>query len=70
MHSDNIENRVIASLSLGAERDFIMTHDTYKKGSEANAEKLLYKRWSLDNGSLLVMQGQTQRFWKHEIVGS
>ncbi|KAG8956818.1 hypothetical protein FRC04_000296 [Tulasnella sp. 424] len=67
-HSDNLENKaskfetdtpVIASLSLGAERTFIMSP---RKGF--NAEK---KKWVLANGSLLVMQGDTQRNWKHEI---
>ncbi|KAM0746690.1 hypothetical protein T439DRAFT_329395 [Meredithblackwellia eburnea MCA 4105] len=108
-HRDNKENRVIASLSLGAPRTFIMTHDSiggskprgssgkkkrdgvgsgkkaatakmdtaaagsgdggpegqgYVQGAEA---QLTYKKWVLAPGSLLVMQGQTQQFWKHEI---
>jgi alkylated DNA repair dioxygenase AlkB len=60
LHSDNLENRVIATVSLGAERTFIMRHRTIK-GNEG------VKKWKLANGSLFVMQGDTQRFWKHEI---
>ncbi|KAG8898216.1 hypothetical protein FRB99_007593 [Tulasnella sp. 403] len=58
-HSDNLENKVIASLSLGAERTFIMSP---RKGFTADTRK-----WALANGSLFVMQGDTQRNWKHEI---
>jgi len=60
LHADNVENRVIATVSLGAERTFIMRHRTLK------GEKGLYK-WKLENGSMFVMQGDTQLFWKHEI---
>jgi len=60
LHADNLENRVIATVSLGAERTFIMRHRTIK------GENGL-KKWKLANGSLFVMQGDTQRFWKHEI---
>ncbi|KIO25140.1 hypothetical protein M407DRAFT_244158 [Tulasnella calospora MUT 4182] len=58
-HSDHLENKVIASLSLGAERTFIMSP---RKGFSADKRK-----WVLADGSLLVMQGDTQRNWKHEI---
>ncbi|KAF8340572.1 uncharacterized protein EI90DRAFT_2966451 [Cantharellus anzutake] len=58
-HSDSRENKVIASLSLGAPRTFIMTP---RKGSPG--EKL---KWTLDNGSLMIMQGDTQLNWKHKI---
>ena len=57
LHSDNLENRVIATVSIGAERTFIMRH----KGNKS------VKKWMLADGSLFVMQGDTQRFWKHEI---
>jgi len=62
-HSDNLENLCIASISLGAHRDFILTH---KKPPEGQTNRYK-KRWPLADGSLLVMQGQTQKFWKHEI---
>jgi len=58
-HSDTKENKVIASLSLGAPRTFTMTP---RKGSPGKSVK-----WVLGNGSLVVMQGKTQDNWKHEI---
>ncbi|KAM0787140.1 hypothetical protein ACM66B_006391 [Microbotryomycetes sp. NB124-2] len=75
-HRDNKENRVIASLSLGAPRTFIMRHDALAKTSRARAtatgadsgdEPLLFKQWTLANGSLVIQQGSTQLKWKHEI---
>ena len=60
LHADNLENRVIATVSVGAERMFVMRHRTIK--GEAGIW-----RQRLENGSLFVMQGDTQRFWKHEI---
>ena len=64
-HRDNLENRLIATVSVGAERTFIMTHDD----ASAHPDNELYKkRWTLANGSLFVMQGETQKHWKHEIV--
>jgi len=59
-HRDYKENKVIASLSLGAERTFIMTPDPKNKQGKA-------VKWVLKNGSLLIMQGHTQTNWKHEI---
>ena len=61
-HADNEKelgiNPVIASLSFGTERVFHLQHNTI---SEA---KLKIK---LENGSLLLMKGETQHFWKHQI---
>jgi len=51
-------NPVIASLSLGAERMFHLQHNTIKDA------KL---KINLTPGSLLVMKGTTQHFWKHQI---
>lgn len=51
-------NKVIASLSLGAERAFIFTPG--KKVAEQGASM---QRFRLAGGSLLVMQGDTQRNW-------
>lgn len=59
------ENLCIASISLGAERDFILAH---KKPATVGDVARYRKRWPLADGSLLVMQGQTQKYWKHEIV--
>ncbi len=49
---------MIASLSLGATRKFVFKH---KKTQEKVA---LY----LESGQLIVMHGETQRFWKHSIT--
>ena len=55
---------MIASLSLGAERTFIMSYDKPPakppRDRDGN-ELLLSKRWTLENGSLVVMQGDTQK---------
>jgi len=52
-------NPVIASVSLGEQRTFILKHNTRK---DLKSVKL-----SLASGSLLVMKGETQRHWKHGI---
>jgi alkylated DNA repair dioxygenase AlkB len=49
----------IASLSLGEERIFILKHKTRKD--------LKPVRLKLASGSLLLMKGETQRYWKHGI---
>jgi alkylated DNA repair dioxygenase AlkB len=58
-HSDNEpeygDAPTIASVTLGASRDFDMRHNQSK-------EKF---RITLQQGSLLVMQGRTQRHWQH-----
>jgi alkylated DNA repair dioxygenase AlkB len=62
-HADNEkelgENPIIASVSFGAERYFNLKHNTIKD----QKHKLI-----LEHGSLLVMQGTTQHFWKHQIA--
>lgn len=50
---------VIASLSLGAERTFILKH---KKLKDTKPVQL-----RLASGSLLLMQGDTQRCWRHGV---
>jgi alkylated DNA repair dioxygenase AlkB len=61
-HADNEKelgrNPVIASLSFGAERAFHLQHNTLRE------EKL---KIPLTAGSLLLMQGTTQHYWKHQI---
>ena len=63
-HADNEPelgiNPVIASLSLGAERNFDLKHIS-------TGEKI---RISLNHGSLLVMSGAIQHFWKHQLAKS
>ncbi len=63
-HADNEKelgrNPVIASVSFGAERVFQLKHNVTNKRQNIN----------LENGSLLVMKGTTQHFWKHQIPKS
>jgi alkylated DNA repair dioxygenase AlkB len=49
---------IIASLSLGAPRDFHLRH---------KRDKSITHKMSLENGSLLIMRGQTQACWQHHI---
>ncbi|CAO1635302.1 unnamed protein product [Parajaminaea phylloscopi] len=72
-HSDNLENRVIVTVSLGAQRSWIMTRKP-PRGAKAESKRSGVKlpkpetrRWPLENGSLLVMQGDCQKEWYHEI---
>jgi len=62
MHSDDEselgKQPVIASLSLGEERTLLLRHKY-----DSNTLKL-----PLPSGSLLVMKGSTQSFWKHGIM--
>ena len=63
-HSDDErelgERPVIASLSLGATRRFRLRH---RRRKELEPVAI-----SLESGSLLIMKGDTQRFWKHQIA--
>ena len=51
---------VIASLSLGEERTFVLKHKLNKSAKPV--------RLKLASGSLLLMKGETQRNWKHGIA--
>ena len=61
-HADNEKelgmNPIIASLSLGTERNFQLKHNT----DPSQKKNIL-----LENGSLLLMKGTTQHFWKHQV---
>ena len=63
MHSDDERELgsqpAIASLSLGEERTFLLKHKTRKN--------LKTVKLALPPGSLLLMQGDTQRYWRHGI---
>ena len=63
MHSDDERELgpepAIASLSLGEERTLLLRHKSRK---EIRTVKL-----ALPAGSLLLMQGQTQQYWRHGI---
>lgn len=62
-HSDDEpelgERPEIASLSLGATRRFRLRHRRRKDLEPVAID--------LENGSLLIMKGETQRFWKHHV---
>jgi alkylated DNA repair dioxygenase AlkB len=51
------ENPEIASVSFGAERIFHFKHKTKDEKFKIN----------LKHGSLLIMRGSTQHFWKHQL---
>jgi alkylated DNA repair dioxygenase AlkB len=61
-HADNEKelgtNPVIASVSFGAERVFQLKHNNIKEQK---------KSILLEHGSLLIMKGTTQHFWKHQV---
>lgn len=61
-HSDDEKslgkNPVIASLSLGEVRKFQLKHKFRKE---------IKYDLNLEHGSLLIMQGTTQKFWKHQL---
>ena len=61
-HSDDEKelgpNPIIASISLGQERFFHLRH----KSNKEHKHKML-----LEHGSLLLMKGETQHFWQHQI---
>ncbi len=60
-HSDDekelIKNGCIASLSLGAERKFMLKHKNTKETISIQ----------LNNGSLLIMKDETQSHWLHQL---
>lgn len=62
LHADDEKelgtNATIASVSLGATRTFRLKHMTQ------NAHQMSYP---LSHGSLLVMSGTVQHYWKHEV---
>lgn len=62
-HADNEKelglNPVIASVTLGHERYFHLKHRT---------QKTLKHKILLEHGSLLLMQGETQHHWLHQIA--
>lgn len=61
-HADNEKelgiNPIIASISFGAERVFQLKHNSIPN---------LKQNILLEHGSLLIMKGTTQHFWKHQI---
>ncbi|MGL6343520.1 MAG: alpha-ketoglutarate-dependent dioxygenase AlkB family protein, partial [Waterburya sp.] len=62
-HSDDEKelgkNPTIASVSFGATRRFVLRH---KSNQDLDTLDI-----SLSHGSLLIMKGSTQHFWKHQV---
>jgi len=60
LHSDNEQSlgSIIATISLGATKKFIIKHNATKETKE----------FLVSNGTLIIMTGTMQRFWKHEIL--
>lgn len=62
-HSDDEkelgQNPIIASISLGAERFFHLRH---------RKDKSIKHKLLLEHGSLLLMKGETQHHWYHQIA--
>jgi hypothetical protein len=54
----NMDKPVIASVSLGAPRRFRLQHKKHKRESVGI---------DLEPGSVLVMSGDTQRYWRHQL---
>eukprot|EP01132_Coremiostelium_polycephalum_P002395 gene2395-2962_t len=65
-HADNEarnpEFRTIASVSLGATRSFLIRHRSDLKNTQKEQAK-----YSLTNGSLIVMDGEFQTHYKHSV---
>jgi len=59
--SEVYEGDIIASISLGVERRFVLRH---KKWKENESDKI---EFSLKGGSLIIMKGHTQDYWKHAV---
>ena len=61
-HADNEKelgrNPIIASVTFGAERTFQLKHNTLESAKQSI---------NLQHGSLLIMKGSTQHYWKHQI---
>jgi alkylated DNA repair dioxygenase AlkB len=51
------QNPIIASVNFGATRKFQLRHKETKERIDIN----------LENGSLLIMQGELQHYWQHQI---
>jgi alkylated DNA repair dioxygenase AlkB len=72
-HADNETKDIIASITLGATRRFLLRHLscfgrtlTRKRKALTTPDTKEYK-FSLTNGSLIVMLDDTQQYWKHSV---
>ena len=60
------KNPIIASISLGQERHFHLKHKL-KKDLKQKLKKDLKQKLLLEHGSLLLMKGETQHCWYHQV---
>lgn len=61
---DEIDERSIAEISTTR----LITAGTQEHDDDPATAPLVYEhKWKLSPGSLVVMQGETQKRWKHEI---
>lgn len=67
-HSDDEpelgKNPIVASLSLGADRQFQLRHKDYRQHTKSQQYK---QNMCLSNGDLLLMHGTMQHYWQHQI---
>ncbi|KAF2728277.1 DNA repair family protein [Polyplosphaeria fusca] len=70
-HSDDERflgpNPAIASLSLGANRDFLMKHKPISPSTTAPVAEPKQVKLSLASGDMVLMRGGTQAHWQHSI---
>jgi|AntRauTorckE6833_2_1112554.scaffolds.fasta_scaffold07579_5 alkylated DNA repair dioxygenase AlkB len=67
------DNPTIVSLSIGESRDFVLQRVQYSKYNPKNMklnkkEKSLNKTFRLDNGTILIMAGSSQKYFSHQIL--
>lgn len=62
------DNPSIVSLSFGDTREFIFKRVFKNNLKENKKEKYLNKKFTLKNGSLLIMCGSSQKYFSHEIL--
>jgi alkylated DNA repair dioxygenase AlkB len=71
MHSDSEPELgpepVVASLSLGASRRFQLRHKGQRGRANADTDPTRRLDLELHSGSLLLMGGKTQRFYRHGV---
>ncbi|CAF2077343.1 unnamed protein product [Rotaria magnacalcarata] len=72
-HADNEAKDIVASVTLGATRKFLVRHiscfgksHTRKRKPLTTPDKKEYE-FLLTNGSLIVMLGDMQQYWKHSV---
>ena len=70
-HSDDEpelgKNPIVASLSLGADRQFQLRHKQYKQRVQHSQNGQYKHTMYLSDGDLLLMHGAMQRYWQHQI---